>query len=359
MPDNNFGYANARMRARRSRLYSRDDFAAMRNLQSLDELFHLMRRGLYGPDLDEALAIYDETEAVGVAVQRFFSGETRKIAGFFDDQFQPLIRVVVRRLTLDTIKVALRGQVLGAAGEQVLHLVMPTVDLGLAELHELVQAEGPKAMLDLLATWHLPYAASLLVAWAEGGGTAAGEAILPHLEFALDAWHYADASPIAEDFKKVGKALVSTLRREIDVLNILTGMRLAGEVESDDALALWMIPGGRLNRGTLAGHLYGHGPDVWRDVFRDTPYGPSITKGFLAYDKTGRLSSVGHEMERFLLTQAMNEYIRDPLGIGVAIGYLAMLRSEVINLRVIANGLALGAGRRLMEEALLLAEERA
>jgi vacuolar-type H+-ATPase subunit C/Vma6 len=357
MPNNNFGYANARMRARRSRLYGPTDFAAMRNLQSLDELFHLMRRGLYGPDLDEALAIYSETEAIGVAVQRFFARETRKVAGFFGDRFQPLIGLVVRRLTLDTVKVALRGQVLGAAGEQVLHLMMPTVDLGLAELQELVRAEGPKTMLDLLATWHLPYAAPLLVAWAEGGGTAAGERILPHLELALDVWHYADALPVAEDFKKIGKALVSTLRREVDALNILTGMRLAGEMASDDELAQWLIPGGRLNRATLADRLYGHGPDVWRDAFRETPYGPPVARGFLAYDKTGRLSSVGHEMERFLLREAVNEYIRDPLGIGVAIGYLAMLRSEAINLRAIANGLALGAGRRLMEEALLLAEE--
>jgi len=358
MPDNNFGYANARMRARRSRLYRPDDFMAMRGLQSLDELFHLMRRGLYGPDLDEALAVYSEAEAVGVAVQRYFARETRTVAGFFNDRFQPLIRLVVRRLTLDTIKVALRAQVLGTAGGQTLHLMMPTVDLSLAELRELIRADGPKAMIDLLATWRFPFAASLLVAWAEGGGTGAGEQILPHLEFALDAGHYADALPTAEDFKKVGKALVTTLRREIDVLNILTGMRLANEVASDDDLVLWMIPGGRLNPARLANTFHGHGPDVWRDVLKGTPYGPPMTKGFLAYDQTRRLSSVGREMERFLLDQAMQEYIRDSLGIGVAIGYLAMLRSEVINLRVIANGIALGAGRRLMEEALLLAEER-
>jgi vacuolar-type H+-ATPase subunit C/Vma6 len=359
MPNHNFGYANARMRARRSRLYRVDDYAAMRNLQSLDELFHLMRRGLYGQDLDEAHAIYSEAEAVGVAVQRHFARETRKVVGFFDEKFQPLIRLVVRRLTLDTIKVALRAQVLGATGgERVLHLMMPTVDLSVAELQELVNSEGPKAMLDLLATWRLPYAAPLLIAWAKGGATAAGERILPYLEFAVDTWHYVDALPIAESFKKIGKALVSTLRREIDVLNIQTGMRLAGEVASEGELTLWMIPGGRLRTTALADHLFGHGADFWRDAFRETPYGSAIARGFLAYDKTRRLSSVARELEKFLLDQAMREYIRDPLGIGVAIGYLTALRSEAVNLRVIANGLSLGAGRRMMEEALLLVEEQ-
>lgn len=357
MPNNNFGYANARMRARRSRLYSPDDFASMRSFQSLDELFHLIQRGPYGPDLDEVLAIYSGAEAVGVAVQRYFARETRKIVSFFNNKYQPLVRLVVRRLTLDTVKAALRGQVLGVSGEQVLHLMTPTADLGLVELQELVKVEGPKAMLDLLATWWLPYAAPLLVAWAKGGGTATGEQILPHLEFALDSWHYADALPVAESFKRVGKALVGALRREIDVLNILSGMRLAGEVESDDEVVLWMIPGGRLNPVILANRLHGYGPDVWRDVLKETLYGPPMAKGFLAYDKTRRLSSAAHEMERFLLDQAMREYIRDPLGIGVAVGYLAMLRSEIINLRVIANGLSLGAGRRMMEEALLVVEE--
>lgn len=353
-----FGYANARLRGRRSRLYTPEDFVAMRGLQALDDLLHLLRRGEYGPDLEEALENHEPAEAIGIAVQQRFAREVRQVPKFFQELYQPLVRLIVRRLTLDAVKAGLRGQAMGLSSDVILDLMIPTVDLGLAQLTGLANASDLEAMLDLIATWQLPYAVPLLNAWTLFGDVQTPERSLPYLDLALDTWHYADALPTAESFREEGEALVRTLRREIDVLNILVGMRLANEVGGEGDLIAWMLPGGSMRPEPLADRLYGHGPDFWRDAFADTVYGSAVAKGFLAYDHTRRLSSVARELERFLLNRAIQEYVGDPLGIGVAIGYLALLRSEAINLRVVANGLALGAGRRLMDEGLLLSKEQ-
>ena len=61
-----------------------------------------------------------------------------------------------------------------------------------------------------------------------------------------------------------------------------------------------------------------------------------------AYEGSNRLSSFEKCLKRLRLDWARRMFEKDPLGIGVLIGYLALKINEVGNLRWIANGIQMG-----------------
>jgi vacuolar-type H+-ATPase subunit C/Vma6 len=57
------------------------------------------------------------------------------------------------------------------------------------------------------------------------------------------------------------------------------------------------------------------------------------------YEASPRLSVFERALARHELLFAASLFVRDPLGLGVLIGYVALKTNEIANLRAIAHGL--------------------
>jgi len=77
-------------------------------------------------------------------------------------------------------------------------------------------------------------------------------------------------------------------------------------------------------------------------VMAGTRYADLLGAGLQAFQQSGRLSSFERQLKHYRLNWMAGLIARDPLGIGVVIGYLALKTNEINNLRWIAQGIRHG-----------------
>jgi len=255
----------------------------------------------------------------------------------------------------------LRGLSHNVPPGEILAGVLPVGDLRPADLAELVRAPDPRAAIDLLATWALPLARPL-VALRDQRRDASLEPF--PLELALQRWHYRSALQAARDGGEAGAALVEMLLFEADTANILTALRLAGLPDSAatlreffgvEDLALLFVGPGRVPPALLAQAARRETAATAVEMLAATPYGPALAAAMPAFAAASALSVFERALRQAELRRAAGLIIRDPLGIGVLLGYQALKTNEIANLRAVAQGLLMREPpQRIRAEVLLL-----
>jgi vacuolar-type H+-ATPase subunit C/Vma6 len=78
------------------------------------------------------------------------------------------------------------------------------------------------------------------------------------------------------------------------------------------------------------------------ETLTGTPYENALRNGLRAFEQSNQLSSFEKHLKRLHLDWNRRLIEKEPLGIGVLLGYLALKINEIGNLRWIANGVQLG-----------------
>ena len=124
--------------------------------------------------------------------------------------------------------------------EEILDCLVPAGELDEATLTELVRQPDPKAVIDLLATWRIPYATPLTTAFPEF----AKSGDLGMLECALDRYYYEDAL-LAVKARSPNNAMIrDILSLEIDVVNVKTALRMIRDQVEPEEAKKFLLDGG-------------------------------------------------------------------------------------------------------------------
>ncbi len=350
-----FDYANARLRAMKSRLFTRQALEALAEAASVHALVLALADTAYREAVQAALARYfadaEGTASLAEALRIDLINTLGKARSFFGQSGaeRELSAAVFGRYDLHNVKTVLRGLARHIPASEILANTLPVGELRAADLAELAQAAEPGVAIDLLATWGRPEAPLLLE--LRGGGRAPGGGVLA-MELALERWHLKKAMQAARDADQQGQPLLETLMMEADAMNVLTALRLVGQ--PDTAAILREHFGGASVEGLFVGpgHIpFGlllaaaQRPTVAEAVnsLSRTAYGTALTEGAQTYAVSSRLSAFERALARQQLRRAAEYFAWDPLGIGILLGYVALKTNEVANIRAIAQGLALGA----------------
>lgn len=341
-----FDYGNARLHAMKSRLLTRRALEGLAEAGSVQGLITALTNTAYREAVEAALVRLTGMACLAEALRTDLVATVGKVRAFFSGRAGELAGIVLRRYDLHNVKTVLRGLAQHAPASDILASTLPVGDLRPADLAQLAGAANFRAAIDLLATWRAPLARPLLELRAHRPG-----AEVPELELALDRWHMRAALQVARAADEDGRPLLEALTLEADAANILTALRLIGVPDRaavlrqrfgvDDVTLLFIGPG-RAPFAPLAEAA--HQPSVAHavNVLAETPYGPLLAGAMESYSATGRLSVFERALARRQLEHAAGLIARDPLGIGVLVGYVALKTNEVANLRLIAHGLMLG-----------------
>ena len=363
-----YGYINARVRAMKSRLLSREtlyELLAARDLtafadalgstdfsKDMGEAFSRAPRP--APDLSgPALGLSGPPGPLGLSaveegLRRNLCRISAKILSFADGRAGELLGVILERWDLENIKAVLRGKHTRLSKSDILSGVVPAGRLDEARISELAEAEDAKAVADMLAAWRSPFARPLtkaLSAYAQDNN-------LANLELALDRFY---VSAGLETVRGRGKGdrnaakIRGILKEQVDVLNLGTALRLRGEALEESLLVSFWVPGGEriLERHFLALAR----AESFIQALALTP--PSL---HLLEKPGGRGDEAAFEraLSRAFALRCARLYRGDPLAINIPVGYLWMKTLEVANLRLIARGKAFGLSRPELEAELLL-----
>lgn len=338
-----FDYGNARLRAMKSRLLSRQTLVELAGSGSVQGLLNALTKTAYREAVETALVQYAGWEGLAAALENDLVNTVGKARNFYAGKAAELATLVFRRYDVYNIKTILRGLRQRVPANEILNNTLPIGELQPADLATLVRLESARGAIDLLATWREPLAQPLLRV-----RSAPDEADLFQMELALERWYFDTSMAVAAE---ESEALQQTLMLDADVNNVLIALRLIGvegaatflrqRFDAEDAGPLFVGPG-RISPPLLIEAVDQETVPQAVVVLEETPYAQVLAEALRQYRVTGRLSEFERAFTREKLRQGRGLFIRDPHGIGVLIGYIALKTAEIANLRWIGQGLWLG-----------------
>lgn len=339
-----FDYGNARLRAMKSRLLSRRTLEGLAEIESVESLITALTNTAYREAVEAALVRLAGLECLNEALRNDLIATIGSARVFFSGRAGEQAALVLRRYDVHNVKTVLRGLARHVPASDILASTLPVGELRPVDLGQLAGAADLRIAIDLLATWRLPLARPLLVLSGVHPG-----ADLFEMEVALDRW-YLDAA-LREAVDEAGEVLRETLMLAADMMNILTALRLVGVPDaatilrerfaSDDATPLFVGPG-HMPWALLAEAARQASVSRAVDTLAETHGGETLVRAMEDYTAGSRLSVFERALAQRQLQHAARLLVRDPLGIGVLLGYVALKTNEVANLRTIAQGLLLG-----------------
>lgn len=341
-----YDYGNARLRAMKSRLLARPEMEALAQVGSLSVLINALTKTAYRKAIEAALVRASGLDCISEALSRDLVETLGHVRRFYGGREAEMVAVVLRAYDVHNLKTILIGLSKQAGPGEITAALLPAGELTPALLSGLVRAPEPRAVIDMLASMRLPMAQPLLELRAERPGAGIFE-----IGLALDQWRFQQAyAYVKSAFRSTG-LLSSALDIEADLINLLTALRFAyapaerhvlrRRLGTDDLGHLFVGPG-QLPFELLA--RVGGQDDLQSavDILTGTPYEASLREGVEAYRRSGRLSDFEKHLRCFRLRWMAGLIIKDPLGIGVPLGYFALKTSEVTNIRWVAQGISLG-----------------
>jgi V/A-type H+-transporting ATPase subunit C len=341
-----YEYGNARLRAMKSRLLSRRELEALVETGSIQGLIAALTDTAYRRSIDVALTRTSGLACIIEALHWDTIHTLGKIRAFYSGQASKMVAVVLRTYDLHNLKAILRGLAKNVAPDEIRSALVPIGELRSDILAELARASDPRAAIDLMASMGLAFAQPLLKLRVDQPGAG-----IPAMELALERWLFREALQYLQHECRDGEPLPSAIQLEADLVNLLTVLRFVQSPEERKVLRDWLhtedldllfVGPGKLpfelldlagNRDTI---------DAAVETFAGTPYEPALRVGLQAYAHSPFLSEFEKQFKRFRLVWMSRQIARDPLGIGVLLGYSALKINEVCNIRWIAQGFSLG-----------------
>lgn len=347
-----YGYGNARIRAMKACLLDRQAYEALIAAASIESVIQMLARTAYKEDIEAALVRHAGAECLADGLRRNIARTVGSLRRFFDDRPRQLVEVLISRWDLFNLIAILRGQARGVAAEEILNVLVPAGALTETELRELVKQPTIQASSEMMLSWRLPFAGALAEALRRSGGD------LGRVESRLHQIGFRDAlSGLGSD---TNDSLVrEMIETEIDVANLsllirlstMRDQRTALETQSTSADASEMlINGGRLSPRLLAELGRAAGIEAMIGLLEGTPYARALRRRVEQYRQSGDTAALERALEELLALKGIGMFHRDPLTIGVAIGYVWAKSTEVANLRFIVEGKELGWPAEVIRE---------
>ncbi len=357
---NEFDYANARLRAMKSRLFNRNAYSELLNEPTVEDVVAALTRTPYQSAIEAALVKASGWACLSRGLRDHFAETVAHVGKFFSGAGQELWQILIARWQVFNLKTILRGQANNVPAEEILDALVPVGDLQESDFKRLVQQTSVRATVDLLATWRHPFARPLLAAMPRYADTKN----IAELELALDRARFEKAFEELEELDEANAEQVrDVLNAEIDATNLITLIRLSAAHIGNERLTRAYgsaAPAPLLVKShglvTLRLLEYNEVPTLEQLVrdLRSSAFGDALARGEARYHETKALSAFEDEIEKQLLDRQIAFFHRDPLSIGIAIAYLAALANEVRNVRAIGRGKAAGWKREEIEKELRL-----
>jgi len=245
------GYINARVRGMHSRLLGRKDFDALLIQQDIPSLASELEKTPYKNEIQEANVLYPGLKGIETALRMNLVRTCKKIFSLVQgSEAEPLVRIILARWDIHNIKAVLRGKHVHAVPEEIEECLIPAGTLGEPLFRETIKQPDVRGVVDLLATWEIPYARPLTQSFDEY----ASSRELSILEYALDRFHYEYAHSLLERNKEDHEVMRRLLQGEIDSINLKNAIRMNRDKVDIEVAEEYFLPGGSTSRSRSSRH---------------------------------------------------------------------------------------------------------
>lgn len=344
------GYANARIRAMKSRLLDRAFFEKLLGMKTLNDVIVALEQTVYGKEIHEEVLISGAALGVEDGLRRNTAATLQKILEVLNPQARGLIEILIGRWDVQNLKTILRGKHIGASEEEILSSLAPAGVIQEPILNELAKQADIRSVIDLMATWSIPYSRPLTASFNEYQKGYR----LQVLEFALDQFYYQSALAKLRSGSLDVSLVREVVMREIDFINIMTLLRLTKEEASQEQKERFLLDGGsQLERRFLSKLAEEQDIDDLILALRKTAYGSTLLEGWQLVLKTGDFSVIERRLEDQAIRKVVDLFKADPLSIALVVAYIWARLNEVVNLRIVVRGIEVSMPTNMIRQALV------
>jgi len=344
-----YDYFNARIRGMSTRLLPPSFFEEILTVPNQEGVVDALLNSTYGPTLREALAEGHDIPQVEAGLRRHLFETFERIRNLAPPEATRLLAIPFRWWDLHNILTILRGKVFEVEAARIMAGLFPAGFLDEARLCELIGEPDAVAVADALVLWDIPGATPL----RQGLRESASREGFSRLETTLIRQHFTWALSQCEGAGENVTLMRAHLKRQIDLLNVLTALRHV-RARSDGDTDFEPVSKGRLPSGVVAQLAASPDLDTAIEVLAGTYFADRVERGIFAFSEQQRIGALEHFLEHGVLEVGCQLFRTDPLGIGVVAGFVWRQLNEFLNLRILLRGKAYGRPAVAIQEDLYL-----
>jgi V/A-type H+/Na+-transporting ATPase subunit C len=334
---NDYDVLNARVKGLSCTLLTPPFYDQILALEGIDALVDALLSSNYGPSLRETVSAGPSLKALETGLRDTLCKTYRKVLALAPARPRRLLQIQLLYWDVLNILTLCRGQIKESSTEDTVAGLFPAGELDEAKLVELAGQSDLIALADTLCTWGFPFAFALRKSLVHQTGSGALLAIENVLAREYFAWAQSEVSGSDENQSLVR----GHLECQIDRVNIMSALRnVRHTVEGECVEAMPWVAQGRLTQSWLGALRNCADLDLALEMVAGTYFAPAIERGILAFGEHRRLGLVERLLEGMVLARGCRMFRSDPLGIGVAAGFLWRKFNEFLNLRILLRGKA-------------------
>ncbi|MCH8004478.1 MAG: ATP synthase A1 subunit C [Nanoarchaeota archaeon] len=339
-----YPYTYVRTQVMKSLLFKKDDYDKMLKM-SFNEIAKFLQDSHYKKEINELATEHSGADLLEIALNRNLAGSFKKLIRISTSELALLIKEYIIRKDIDDIKTIIRGKFTGTDEKLIINSITVAGTLSHDFLMELLKKESIEEILKNNKI--IPF--DLL---KDGLNELNEKKTLVGIENAFDKFYYKHLIKFSKYLPKQGALFREFLMKEVEILNILTLLRLKKTKFDKEAIKKFIIPSGFKSSKLMSLADVDDLEELSR-ALEKTEYKAVIKRGFEEYKEKGSLITLETDLYKYLLKQAIMLLHLHPLSVDVILGYMFAKDIEVRNLKIIVKGKQLGLSEEFIESQLV------
>ncbi len=336
-----YDYGNTRLRAQISRLLDIQTLEAFADLRSLESLISALTRTAYKESIETALTFAHGYSCLQEAINLELRNLVHALTRYYEGDALKKIHLIFLRDDVLNIKAILRGIFYENHVEEIIKSFSSLGTIPEVVLRQLAQSQDINEAINRMIIYSLPMALVLLDLRSRHGDLS-----FPQIELELEKWYFSQGLAETRMNTENCRIMKKAFAIEADIVNLNTVLRfIASNAElasKPQDMDRHFVPSGNISDRTLLKMMK---RDLIEESVRDlfkTGYGKFLRVALDCYHETHLLSEFENQIRMYALEWSANLPKLYPLGIGVALGFIALKKSEIKNIRWIAHGIQAG-----------------
>ncbi len=341
----NYEYVTARVRSRRAKLFSEDDYRKLIRMGT-GEIARFMEESEYETEMNALGARYSGVDLIEYALNRNLAKHFHDLLRWSNGALYDYIVRYLRKFDAWNAKTVLRGKYSDAEQAEIQDDLILAGEFDEDLLDSLVAAGS---VVDVIAGLEGTIFYDPLV---EAQSDYEEDGVLVPLENAIDRSFYESLiTGLSDTSNRATKLYKEFLEAEIDFRNVRNVLRLVqsgADIDPED----YFIDGGYLFDRSAVRRVASNRDELIADLL-DSRYGNELEDAIQSLDSAESLIRFEHALDGALLNYSQTLSNRYPLSICPVLAYILAKERETENIRAVARGKEAGLSTEEIEQELV------
>ena len=327
----NYPYACARVRAKKAALLTKDNYPKLL-LMDLNEIGRFLGETQYNVEMTELASRYDGVDLIELGTSKNLARVYNDILGFTKGELREMVSSYLARWDVWNIKTILRGKFYGAKIEDIREDLVPAGMLREEALDALIALESVAEVLEAVKKLEgIEIPEEVMAEYQTSGRLSA-------VEDYLDKIYYVRLLEAIDTRSRPGQLLLAFIRKEIDMTNLITLLKLKREKVPPERIGTYLIEGGdELTLRELERLAATESFEALVAELNTYSFYEDIKEALEKAKESGSLNDVSLAAKKHLMSRAERFSRLYPLSVLPIIDFMIRKKTEVDNIRIVAR----------------------